>query len=90
MEVTGQEVNTYSGLIGLFIDFINILIPAIFAIIFVYMIWKIIDAWILNAGDPAKVAEGRVFAVTAVLVLVVMLSFWGIIALVRTSFLGGA
>jgi hypothetical protein len=85
---TGENIDSYSGLVGLFIDFINILIPAIFAIIFVYLVWKILDSWVLHAGDPAKVAEGRVFAVTAVLVLVVMLSFWGIIALVRTSFLG--
>lgn len=84
---TGQPIDSYSGLVGLFIDFINILIPAIFALVFAYMVWKIIDSWVINAGDPTKVAEGRVFAVTAVLVLVAMLSFWGIIALVRTSFL---
>lgn len=79
---------SYSGLVSFIIDFINILIPAMFALIFAYMIWKVVDAWVLHAGDPTKVAEGRVFAVTSVLVLVVMLSFWGIVALVRTSFLG--
>ena len=83
-----ETPTTYSGLVAFIIDFINILIPAIFALIFAYTVWKVVDAWILHAGEPAKVAEGRVFAVTAVLVLVVMLSFWGIIAIIRTSFLG--
>jgi len=84
---TGVDIDSYGGLVNLFIDFINILIPALFAVIFAYMIWKVIDAWVIHAGDPTKVAEGRVFAVTSVLVLVVMLSFWGIVALIRTSFL---
>jgi len=83
-----QTPTTYSGLIGLFIDFINILIPAMFALVFAYLVWKIIDSWVIRAGDPNKVAEGRVYAVTAVLVLVVAVSFWGIVAIVRSSFLG--
>lgn len=79
---------TYAGAVDFVISFINILIPAGFALVFAYMVWKVVDCWVIHAGDPAKVAEGRVFAVTAVLVLVVALSFWGIVALVRTSFLG--
>jgi len=79
---------TYSGLVDFVINFINILIPAGFAVVFAYMVWKVVDSWVIHAGDPTKVAEGRVFAVTAVLVLVVALSFWGIVALIRTSFLG--
>ena len=78
---------TYSGLVSELIGFINIVIPAMFALLFAYIIWKIIDAWILHAGDPKKVEEGKRFAVTAVLVLVVAVSVWGIVAIIRTSFL---
>jgi len=83
-----ETPTTYSGLVSFVISFISILIPAIFAIIFLYVVWKIVDSWVLHAGDPTKIAEGRVFAVTAVLVLVAMLSFWGVVAMVRSSFLG--
>ena len=82
-----QTPTTYSGLVNELIDFINVLIPAMFALIFVYFIWKMIDAWVLHAGDPNKVQEGKMFAVTAVFVLVVALSVWGIVAIIRTSFL---
>jgi len=82
-----QTPTTYGGLVNELIDFINVLIPAMFALLFVYFIWKMIDAWVLHAGDPNKVQEGKMFAVTAVFVLVVALSVWGIVAIIRTSFL---
>lgn len=83
-----QTPTTYSGLIDEVIGFINVLIPAMFALVFVYFIWKMIDAWVLHAGDPNKIQEGKTFALTAIIVLVVALSVWGIVAIIRTSFLG--
>jgi TRAP-type mannitol/chloroaromatic compound transport system permease small subunit len=77
----------YAELVDELIGFINVLIPAMFALLFVYFIWKMIDSWVLHAGDPNKVQEGKMFAVTAVIVLVVALSVWGIVAIIRTSFL---
>jgi len=85
----GQTPTTYSGLINVVIDFINILIPAMFALLFVYFIWKMFDSWVLHAGDPNKVQEGKTFALTAVIVMVVAVSVWGIVAIIRTSFLPG-
>ena len=82
-----QTPTTYSGLISELIKFINILIPAMFALLFAYIIWRVIDAWVLHAGDPNKVEEGKRFAVTAVFVLVVAVSVWGIVAIIRSSFL---
>ena len=82
-----QTPTTYAGLVDELIGFINVLIPAMFALLFVYFIWKMIDSWVLHAGDPNKVQEGKMFAVTAVIVLVVALSVWGIVAIIRTSFL---
>lgn len=79
---------TYAGLVDMFIGLINVIIPAMFALVFVYFIWKMIDAWLLHAGDPNKIQEGKTFALTAVIVLVVALSVWGIVAIIRTSFLG--
>ena len=83
-----QTPTTYAGLVDEVIGFINVLIPAMFALVFVYFIWKMIDAWVLHAGDPNKIQEGKTFALTAIIVLVVALSVWGIVAIIRTSFLG--
>lgn len=79
---------TYAGLVNLIIDFINILIPAMFAVVFVILIWRVIDAWIIHAGDPQKREEGRRMAITAVIVMVVAVSVFGIVQIIRTSFLG--
>lgn len=64
---------------------IGIIVPAIFAVLFLYIIWKIIDAWILNAGDAKKIEEGKQLVVVAVLVFAVMISSWGIVAMIRAS-----
>ena len=86
--VAWAQPTTYSGLVGLIINFINILIPAMFALVFLVIVWRIIDAWVIHAGDPAKREEGRQLAVTAVVVLVVAVSVWGIVQIIRVSFLG--
>ncbi len=83
-----QTPTDFAGVAVLVVDFVNLLIPALFAILFVYIMWKVIDAWILNAGDEKKRAEGRQFAVIAVLVFVLMFSVWGIIRMLRISFFG--
>ncbi len=79
---------TFAGLVDLFLLFINYLIPFLFAVVFVVLVWKLFNAWVLNAGDPGKQEEGRSLAITAVIVFVLMLSAWGIIAMIRSSFFG--
>jgi len=78
---------TYASFVGGIVDFINVLIPAMFALIFVWLVWRVVDAWVLHAGDPAKREEGRRMAITAVIVMVIAISVWGIVTLIRDSFL---
>lgn len=70
------------------IEFVNLLIPAIFALVFLVIVWKIIDAWVINGADQEKRAEGKQLLLIAIIVLVLMVSTWGIIALIRDSFFG--
>ena len=79
---------TFKGLVGFVIEFINILIPTLFALLFVYIVWKIIDAWILNAGNDEKREEGKSLVTTAVLVFVLMVMAWGVVALIKQSLFG--
>ena len=76
---------TYKGLVNLIIELVNVIVPGIFALIFVYFVWKVIDAWVINAGDETKRSEGKQYAFTAFIVFVVMISVWGIVAMLRNS-----
>ncbi|MCB9811018.1 MAG: hypothetical protein H6779_04690 [Candidatus Nomurabacteria bacterium] len=80
--------STFSELVNIFIGLINILIPTILAIIFLFLVWKIIDAWVINAGDEKKREEGKTLAVIAVIVFVLILTTWGIVAMLRQSLFG--
>lgn len=76
---------TFKGLVDFIVGFINVLIPALFGVLFLYIVWKIIDAWILHADDDSKREEGRRLVITAVLVFVLMISTWGIVAMIKQS-----
>lgn len=75
----------FAELVDVFLDIISLIVPLIFSLALLFIVWKIIDAWVLNAGDTKKIDEGKQYAIWGVLVLVVMSSIWGIIALLRSS-----
>ena len=78
----------YKGLVDLILGLINLIIPALFAVLFVFFFWKMIDSWILHAGDEQKVAEGKQYAIAAVITFVVTFAVWGIVRLIRSSVFG--
>jgi hypothetical protein len=79
---------TYGELVQGIIDIINILIPVLFGLVFVYFIWKMIDSWVINAGAENSQEEGKQYAIAAVVVFVIMVSAWGIVNMIRSSVLG--
>ncbi len=78
----------FKSLVVFIIDIINLLIPVLFGFLFLYIVWKIIDAWVINAADEGKRKEGKQLVLVAVLVMVLMVSAWGIVALIRKSIFG--
>ncbi len=78
----------FAELVDLFIGLLSLVIPLIFTLSLLFIIWKIVDAWILNADNTTKVDEGKQYALWGVLVLVVMSAIWGILALLRGSIFG--
>jgi Kef-type K+ transport system membrane component KefB len=85
MSPTPTTPTTFAGLVDFFIGIINSLILVLFALAFLVLIWKLIDTWIIHADDDKKREEGRTIAITAVLVMVVMVSIWGILSLLQNS-----
>lgn len=79
---------TFKALVSSLLGIINLIIPAIFAVIFVFLVWKIFDAWVINAADEKKQEEGKQYALVSVIVLVLMLITWGIVRMIRSSIFG--
>jgi len=80
---------TFAELVeDILIDIIEALIPLIIVVIFVVLIWKLIDMFIMNPGDQQALTNGKRTVVIAVVALVVVLSIWGILALLTASVFG--
>lgn len=80
---------TFGGLVNNILEVINIVIPAIFGVVFLIIVWKIVNSWIINGADPTKRQEGRQLVPIAIIVFVLMMITWGVIALLRNTFFGG-
>lgn len=78
-------MENFSDLVDTFIGLIALLIPLIFALTLVVVIWKIIDAWIIHAGDPNKIEEGKSVIFAGILALIVMSGIWGILSILQYS-----
>ncbi len=76
---------SFKEFVGSLIELIYLFVPLIFAIIFLVIAWRIIDAWIINGGDETKVKAGKQTAIVGVVVMVVLLSVWGIVELVSSG-----
>ncbi len=79
---------TFKGLVSGLLDLVNIAIPLIFSIVFLYLTWKMFDAWVINGADEKKREEGKQTAIVAVIVFVVMITVWGIVRLIQQSIFG--
>lgn len=79
---------TFADLLGLFMNIINTAIPVLISLTVMYYIWKLIDVWIIHGGDETKVEEGKKTALIGVVVLVIMLSVWGIVAFLEQGIVG--
>ncbi len=79
---------TFTELVNAILGLIGIIVPVLFAFVFVFLIWKIFDAWIINAADERKREEGKQYAVVASIVMVIMVITWGIVEMIRRSLFG--
>ncbi len=79
---------TFGGLVDFILGIINIIIPSFLAVVFLILIWKIFDAWVINAADEKKREEGKRIALVATLVFVLIMITWGIVAMIRQSIFG--
>lgn len=63
-----------------------IVVPLIFAAAFLVFIWGVFQGFILNGGEPDKRKKGREFAAYGIVGFFLMLSIWGIVAMLTNTF----
>jgi hypothetical protein len=78
-------MNNFADLVDAFIEIISLAIPLIFTLTLIIIVWKVIDAWIINGGDESKVEEGKNTILVGVFALVVMSGIWGILSILQSS-----
>jgi hypothetical protein len=76
---------TFAGLVDVIIGIINTIIPLLFAVLFLYLIWRVFESWVLRADDQNAREAGRQYAISAVVVFFFMVSAWGIVRLLQSS-----
>lgn len=79
---------TFAELVGFLLGLINMIIPVLMGVAFVFLIWKLVDAWIIHADDASKIEEGKTIALTGAIIFVILLSIWGILTILRQSLVG--
>lgn len=82
------RITDFGSLVAYIIELINLIIPVIFGLILVVIIWRLVSAWIINGGDEAKVKEGKQTAIVGIIVLVILSAVWGILNLLRSALFG--
>ena len=80
---TAGEVGVFLGSVLGFID--SVLIPLILGIAFLMFVWGVFKFFILGGADSEKQAEGKSLMIYAVAGFVLILSFYGIIAVISNG-----
>lgn len=64
----------------------NSVIPLIFAVATVMFIWGVVQFFILNADEEKKREQGKQFIIWGIVSLAVMLSIWGLVGILGSTF----
>ena len=79
-----QTPGTFGEMVNFFLGIFNLIIPVIFALTFLVIIWGITKGWIIDAGSEAGADRGKQIAFAGIVGLIVMTGMWGIIALAQS------
>jgi hypothetical protein len=76
-----------SGYLTSFVSFVNsALVPALLAVAFITFLWGVFKYFIRDAADEKSLAEGRQFVLWGLIGFAVILSVWGLVAIVTNTF----
>lgn len=76
---------TFNSIVAQVQDLLNLLIPILITLAVIYFFWGLAN-YILNAGDTEKKEEGRNIMIWGIVALFVMVSIWGLVGLIGSTF----
>lgn len=79
-----QDLQVSLLMISMFIN--NILIPLLFSIAFLVFLWNAARYFIIGGSDPAGREQAKMFALWSIIAFVLMVSIWGIVNMLVSSF----
>jgi hypothetical protein len=85
---TAAAAYDFRSLVALFIGMIKTLVPLIVALTLLYFIWGIFQLVRSNSEDARKEAIGVI--TYGIISLFVMVSVWGLVSLLTSTFFGGS
>jgi len=80
---------TLSSLVGVFLNFINTLIPLLAGFALILFLWGGVH-YVYNSSETKGRAEGRQAIIWSIIALFVLFSIWGILGLLTNSLLPGS
>lgn len=78
----------FRSLVTMITGIISFLVPLVFTLALIVVMWGVAKAWIINAGDETEINNGKSIAIAGVIGLVVMSGIWGILAILRAGIFG--
>ena len=79
------QVTDVTSLINLVGGLLNQIVPLIFALAFVYLIWNIVKYIEAGQGDPKTRDIARDAIIFALVLLFVMSSVWGLVGIIKNT-----
>ena len=81
----GLSSNDVSGLFEFFDNLIGALVPLMVALAIMYFLWGVLK-FVASGADEEKRVAGRYMMVHGVIAIFVMVSVWGLVALIDNTF----
>lgn len=85
--LASAEAYDFGSLVAMFIDMIKTLVPLIVGLTLLYFIWGIFQLVRSNSEDSRKEAIGVI--TYGIVSLFVMVSVWGLVSILTSTFFGG-
>jgi hypothetical protein len=78
-------MQNFSDVVDKLLGIINLIVPLLFGLTLLYIVWGVVDAWIIHGGDEGRVEEGKNTIIVGIIALVVMSGIWGILNILKNS-----
>ncbi len=86
--VTAKTPTSFASLVTIVTEMIGTLVVVIFALTFLVFVWGILKNWVIKGTSDEGVENGKKVVTATIIGFVVMLSIWGILALLQSSIFG--